>query len=171
MTVELTARNVDLTPRLETRVTSALKKLMRVLDDAAAAHVILSAEKHRYRTEIVLTWRDRQFTGTAETTDLTSSVRQALARLERQTLKQKEKFTTRRRVNKKTAKTIRTEPVPGEPQIIKTPRYEVKPLTPDEAAQLLQTSEEGFLVFRDAESQRVAVIYKRADGNFGLIEP
>lgn len=171
MTVEVTGRNIDITPRIENRVTAALQKLMRVLDDSATAHVILSAEKHRYKTEIVLTWRDHQFTGTAETTDLTTSVRQALARLERQTLKQKEKFATRRRVNKKTAKAITVEPAAREPQIIKTSRYEVKPLTPEEAAQLLMMSKDDFLVFRDAESRRVAVIYKRQDGHFGLIEP
>lgn len=94
MTVEVTGRNIDVTPRIENRVTTALRKLMRVLDDSASAHVILSAEKHRYKTEIVLTWRDHHFTGTAETTDLSRSLRQALARLERQTLKQKEKFAT-----------------------------------------------------------------------------
>lgn len=171
MTVEVTGRNIEVTPRIENRVTTALRKLMRVLDDSASAHVILSAEKHRYKTEIILTWRDRQFTGTAETTDLTRAVRQALTRLERQTLKQKEKFTARRRVNKKTAKAITVEPIMSGPRIIKMSRYEVKPLTPEEAAQLLLTSTDDFLVFRDAERDRVAVIYKRQDGHLGLIEP
>jgi len=171
MNLELTTRNVTLTPTIEKRLRRALEKLGRVLDDAAKVHVILGAEKHRFLTEILVTWRDHQFTGTAETEDIYSSVTEAIDRILRQTLKQKEKFTARRRATRKLVKTVPTESPAPEVRIIRTPRYSVKPLTPDEAAELLLKSNDHFLVFRNSETDRVAVLYKRSDGHLGLIEP
>jgi putative sigma-54 modulation protein len=171
MNLELTTRNVELTPTIEKRLRRALEKLSRVLDDAAKVHVILGAEKHRFLTEVLVIWRDRQFTGTAEADDLHSSVTEAIDRLLRQTLKQKEKFAARRRMTRKLVKTLPAESPAPEVRIIRTPRYSVKPLTPDEAADLLLKSSDHFLVFRNSETERVAVLYKRNDGHLGLIEP
>ena len=63
------------------------------------------------------------------------------------------------------------EPTPVGPRIIKTRRYAIKPLAEEEAAQSLAGEENSFLVFRNAETEKIAVIYKRKDGNYGLIEP
>ncbi len=171
MNLELTTRNVTLTPAIEKRLRRALEKLGRVLDDAAKIHVILGAEKHRFLTEILVTWRDHQLTGTAETEDVYSSVTEAIDRILRQTLKQKEKFTARRRATRKLVKILPVESPASEVRIIRTPRYSVKPLTPDEAAELLLKSSDHFLVFRNSETDRVAVLYRRSDGHLGLIEP
>lgn len=57
------------------------------------------------------------------------------------------------------------------PRIIRTSRYRVKPMTPEEAALEVDGSRDAFLVFRNSTSQRVSVVYRRPDGNFGLIEP
>jgi putative sigma-54 modulation protein len=173
MFLELTGRNVEITPRVEKQIKKLMSKLDRLLDDSAKAHVILSAEKHRHRTEIVLTWRDHSFTGVAETSDLETSVNQAIEKIHRQTLKQKEKFTARRRSARKTPEVAGSPEEAGatEPRIIRSRLSAVKPLTSEEAAlHLLQTGDH-FLVFRDAERDRVAVIYKRKDGHYGLIEP
>lgn len=171
MNLELTTRNVELTLTIEKRLRRALEKLQRVLDDSATVHVILDAEKHRFLTEILVSWRDRQFTGTAEADDLYSSVAEAIERIRRQTLKQKEKFVARRRATRKLVKALPSESPASEVRIIRTPRYSVKPLTPDEAAELLLASNDHFLVFRNSETERVAVLYKRTDGHLGLIEP
>ena len=63
------------------------------------------------------------------------------------------------------------EPAPAAPRIIETDRYPVKPMTAEEALLRLSEDENQFLVFRDATTERIAVLYKRKDGNFGLIEP
>jgi putative sigma-54 modulation protein len=62
-------------------------------------------------------------------------------------------------------------PEPLGARIVVSNGYEVKPVTVDEATMLLEEQDENFLVFRNAEHQRVSVIYKRKDGNYGLIEP
>jgi putative sigma-54 modulation protein len=172
MTFELTGRNVDITPQVEKRIKKAMTKLDRFLDGSASTHIILSAEKHRHRAEIIINWHDHNLTGAAETSELYTSVSQAIDKIHRQALKLKEKFTTRRRLSRRVPKGLLVEEVTtAEPRIIRSPRYAVKPLTPDEAAVHLSHMDEHFLVFRDAESNRIGVIYKRKDGNYGLIEP
>jgi putative sigma-54 modulation protein len=62
-------------------------------------------------------------------------------------------------------------PAPSAPRIVGARKYAVKPLSAEEAAMQLASEENQFLVFRNAENQRVSVIYKRKDGNYGLIQP
>jgi putative sigma-54 modulation protein len=173
MLLELTGRNLDITPRVEKRIKKLVSKLDKLLDDSASAHIILSTEKHRHRTEFVLTWRNHNFTGIAETADLDTSVTQAIEKIHRQTLKQKEKFAARRRSARKAVVrgALPEEVGTAELRIIRTSPGSVKPLTLEEAALHLSQTGDHFLVFRDAERDRVAVMYKRKDGHYGLIEP
>jgi putative sigma-54 modulation protein len=173
MLLELTGRNVAITPRVGKQIKKLVSKVDRLLDDSASAHIILSTEKHRHRTEIVITWRDHSFMGVAETADLDTSLTQAVDKIHRQALKQKEKFAARRRTARKTAPlaTAPEEVGVAEPRIIRSPLSTVKPLTLEEAALYLSQTDDHFLVFRDAERDRVSVIYKRKDGHYGLIEP
>ncbi len=172
MRFELTGRNVSITPTIERRVKRLLAKLKRLLDDSANAHAIISVEKHRHRAEIVVNWHDKIFTGVAETPEIYTCVAQAIEKLERQVLRQKEKFAARRRLARRKSRIIpAAERLNAEPRIIRSVRYAIKPMTPEEAAVTLNRDDDRFLVFRDFESDRIAVLYKRADGHFGLIEP
>jgi putative sigma-54 modulation protein len=63
------------------------------------------------------------------------------------------------------------EATPSPPRIIAARRYPVKPMTAEEAALRLSSEPDQFVVFRDADTDRLGVLYKRKDGNFGLIEP
>lgn len=172
MRLELTARNVKITPAVERRVRASLAKLGKLLDDSASAHVILSAEKHRRRTEIVINWRDKIFTGVVETPEVYTSLAQAIEKIERQTLRQKEKFAARRREARRSSRAVAMPEGPRpEPRIVRTPRYAIKSMNHEDAASALQASDHQFLVFRDPETERVAVLYKQSNGNFGLIEP
>jgi putative sigma-54 modulation protein len=177
MDFEFTGRHIQITPAIEHQARKELEKLDRVLDSAPTrAHIILSSEKHRKCAEIVLYWRDNVFTGVAENNDIIQSIAAAAAKVEKQVIRLKEKFNTRKR-QRASAKEV--APVPGgvieaappAPRIIPARRYRVKPMMPEEAAVLLEDSGDQFLVFRDAETNRVGVLYKRKDGNYGLIEP
>ena len=177
MEFEFTGRHVEITPAIERLARKELQKLTRVLDSAPMrAHVILSSEKHRQRSEIVVYWRDSVFTGVAENSDLKLSVATAASKVERQVLRLKDKFHAKKRGR---ASAGEVAPVPGgileaappAPRIIPARRYRVKPMTPEEAAILLTDSGDQFTVFRDAETDRVGVLYRRTDGNYGLIEP
>src|SRR5438132_6298592 len=98
MDFEFTGRHIEITPAVERMVRKELGKLDRVLDSAPIrAHVIVSAEKHRKRTEIVVYWRDIVFTAVGENTDVAQSVSVAAARVQKQALKLKEKFHAKKR--------------------------------------------------------------------------
>lgn len=177
MEFEFTGRHIEITPAIEKLAQRELKKLDRVLDSAPMrAHVILSAEKHRKCAEIIVYWRDTVFTGIGENNDLSHSLSVAANKVEKQVLKLKEKFQTRKR-GRRPVKEVAPLPggeiaaAPPPPRIIPERRYRVKPMTPEEAALLLADSDDIFQVFRDAETNKVGVLYKRADNNFGLIEP
>jgi putative sigma-54 modulation protein len=177
MEFEFTGRHVEITPKLEQLTQKELQKLDKVLDSAPMrAHVILSAEKHRKRTEIIVYWRDTVFTGVAENSDFNQSIIAAAGKVEKQALKLKEKFNTKKR-HRASVKEVAVAlepglpPAPPAPRIIQARRYKVKPMTQEEAALLLTDSDDLFIVFRDAETTKVGVLYKRTDDNFGLIEP
>ncbi len=177
MEFEFTGRHIDIPPTVEQLVRKELRKLDRVLDSAPMrAHVTVSTEKHRKRTEIVVYWRDNVFTAVGEDADLTQSVTAAASKVQKQGLRLKEKFHAKKR-GRQPAREVAPVPggtieaAPNAPRIIAQRRYRVKPMTPEEAAIILADSEDQFIVFRDAETNRVGVLYGRTDGNFGLIEP
>ena len=103
------------------------------------------------------------------------SLSQSIDKIEKQVLKLKNKIIDKSHKAKK-AGTIAdaataVAPAPNGPRIIKTRRYAVKPMTAEEAAMQLDGDPLGFLVFRNADNERVSVLYSRKDGNYGLIEP
>jgi putative sigma-54 modulation protein len=177
MEFEFTGRHLNITPAVEKLVQKELGKLDRLLDSAPIrTHVTVSAEKHRKRTEIVLYWRDNVFTAVGENSDLSQSVVTAASRVHKQVLRLKEKFQTRKK-GRLSLKQVAPVPggaipaAPNAPRIIPARRYRIKPMTQEEAAILLADSADQFIVFRDAETNKIGVLYKRVDENFGLIEP
>ena len=181
MRYEFTGRHITVTPALRKHAREHLDKLDKILDSAPMrAHIILDVEKHRQNAEIVLFWRDHTFKSVESTKDMYDSITKAAAKIEKQIFKLKDRFATSKRTKLPTSEaavTMAPPPAaerggaPRMPRIVRTRRYAVKPMTPDEAAVQLAGGDEQFVVFRDAESNRTGVLYRRKDGNYGLIEP
>jgi putative sigma-54 modulation protein len=188
MRYEFTGRHITVTPALKKHTREHLDKLDKILDSAPMmAHVILDVEKHRQTAEIVLTWRDHTFKAAASTKDMYDSITQASDKIETQIFRLKDRFAKSKRgklpMGTAAATIAPARPAkpaeaaaasnngPESPRIVRTRRYTVKPMTPEEAASEIAASREQFVVFRDAETNRTGVIYKRKDGHFGLIEP
>lgn len=177
MEFEFTGRHVEITPAIERLARKELEKLDRILDSAPMrAHVILTSEKYRQCTEIILYWRDLVFAGQAENSDLTQSISAAAGRVQKQVLRLKEKFKAKKRKRGSVRAVVPEAAAAASveagtaPRIIPARSYRVKPMTPEEAATLVKDSPDQFIVFRDAETNKVGVLYKRKDRNFGLIE-
>jgi putative sigma-54 modulation protein len=179
MNIEFTGRKIEITPALRRFTEGKLKKLERLLDGIVEAHVVLRVEKHRQDAEMIVHSRHATLSGSESTDDLYASISGVIDKLERQAKKHKEKFSWGKKKVRGVA-TIRTAvdqeaapalPGPREGRVIRSRRYAVKPMSVDEAVLQVQSSESSFIVFRDASNQRVNVLYKRHDGNFGLIEP
>jgi putative sigma-54 modulation protein len=99
----------------------------------------------------------------------------AMAKIEKQALKLKKKIIERKQGGRRPAAVAPQpdglEATPRPPRILAARRYSVKPMTAEEAALRLSGESDQFVVFRDADTDRLGVLYKRKDGNYGLIEP
>lgn len=176
MEFEYTGRHVDVTPMLRRHVEEHFSKLDHIFNDTTArAHVIIEVEKNRHMGEILLHWRGETLTARDVNADMYQALTRAISKIEKQAVKLKKKLIDR----KQGAQSLSTlAPDNGQvetPQltgrIINARRYTIKPMTAEEAALSLSGDANQFLVFRDSETNRIGVIYKRKDGNYGLIEP
>jgi putative sigma-54 modulation protein len=154
-------------------IAKRLSRLERLLNDAAVSAIItLSKEKYRHRTEIAVhTKGDHVLRGNGEGNAWAISIRQATAKIEQQAQTLKGKWDGRKR--KAAPRVVR--PTPGEgpttPRIVKNTRYSIKPMSIEDAALRVDGKSEAFVVFRNAETDAVSILYRRKDGNLGLIEP
>ncbi len=174
MKVEYTGRQIEVTPAIQEFTEEHLKKIRKILGEMIEVHVILTVEKYRHSAEINLKSRTFKINGIEETHDMYASINAVLEKIERQALKHKGKKIDKKRKSTTTAQAARAEAAAGNSearQVIRSTSFEAKPMTVEEAVQEVDTSNSEFIVFRNAESERVSVVYRRRDGNFGLIEP
>lgn len=177
MEFEYTGRHIDVTPAIRAHVEDHFQKLEHIFNDSTArAHVIIEVEKNRQIGEVLVHWREHTLTATDTNADMYQALTRAIAKIEKQALKLKKKIIDRKQGAKSVGAVApqpdgNLEASPAGPRIIAARRYSVKPMTAEEAAMQLSGQADQFLVFRDADTQRIGVIYKRKDGNFGLIEP
>jgi ribosome hibernation promoting factor len=175
MKFEYTGRHLEVTPALRSHVESHFDKINHLFDgNNSKAHVIIEVEKGRHRSEIVVNWRKEILTANTTLPDMYQSLTKTIDKIEKQASRLKKKITDKQHKAIKVA-TVPTDgdvsPEPTSPQIIETKRYSVKPMTAEEAVIRLNDGENQFLVFRNADNDRISVIYKRQDGNYGLIQP
>ena len=176
MKFEYTGRHIDVTPALRNHVEEHFGKLNHLFDgDGASAHVIIEVEKNRNRSEIIVNWRREVLTANTTNSDMYQSLTQTITKIGKQALKLKNKITDKQHRAKKVGTIAPVEeiiePAPASPRIVQSNSYAVKPLTEEEAVLNLDAEENQFLVFRNADDERISVIYKRRDGNYGLIKP
>ena len=178
MKFEYTGRHVEVSPAIRRHVEDHFKKLDHIFngDSTLNTHVIIDVEKNRQIGEIVVNWRDHRLTAKDINADIYMALTRAMAKIEKQALKLKKKIIHRKQGAQSVARVAPSpdgvvEATPRPPRIIPARRYAVKPMTAEEASLRLSGEPDQFLVFRDADTQRLGVIYKRKDGNYGLIEP
>ena len=176
MRVDITARHTELTAPLRQLIIKRIGRLDRVLNDAGmSAVVIVTKEKYRHRTEIAVHARgDRVLRGNGEANAWPLSVRDAVDRIEQQATKLKGKRDERKRKSSE-SRVVRPpaaerSSAPGT-RVIRARRYAVKPMSVEDAALRIEDVSETFVVFRNSETEAISILYRRTDGNLGLIEP
>jgi putative sigma-54 modulation protein len=174
MRLDITGRHVEITPPVRQLLAKRLARLERMLNDAAVSAIItLTKEKYRLRTEIVVhTKGDHLLRGNGEGNALPLSVRMATEKIEQQAQKLKGKWAGRKRKGAGSRVPAPTREAAG-PRIVRATRYAVKPMSVEDAALRVDGDSGGetFIVFRNAETDAVSILYRRKDGNLGLIEP
>jgi putative sigma-54 modulation protein len=172
MRLDITGRHVEITPPVRQLITKRLSRLERLLNDAAVSAIItLTKEKYRLRTEIAVhTKGDHVLRGNGEGNAWAISIRQATEKIEQQAQTLKGKWDGRKR---KAAPRVVTPPpeAPATPRIVRATRYPVKPMSLEDAALRVDGAGDSFVVFRNADTDAVSILYRRKDGNLGLIEP
>ena len=176
MQIDYTGRQMEVSADLRQYTEERLGKLTRLLRDRYSVHVILTAERHLRIVEITLKFRDHTLVSVGETADARSSVNSALDKLERQAVRLLERRRTRKRRPKPTSAILlnilgRERVDHEEHRVLETERMPIKPQAVEEAIESLDESKSGLVVFRNLETERVNIIYRRSDGNLALVEP
>lgn len=186
MKIDITGRQIEVTPALRDFAEEKLGKLERLLLEPLEAHVVLSITKHRHVAEIHVKSRTVVLSGTEETGDLYASIGEVVDKLERQALKHKEKVRDHkhRPALRDVAAAIEAEAadegktsdeaadaVIPMPRIVHSRGYRVRPMSAEDAVMELEASDDELLVYREAQSERIQVLYRQKDGNYGLIDP
>jgi putative sigma-54 modulation protein len=178
MQIEYTGRQTEVSKELRQLAERKLRKLARVLPRITHVHVVLAAGKHRQTAEVTIQSSHLTLTATEESSDMAASLSTVMDKLARQVERRVGKLRERKRRTPARAtalwagagETPREAP-DGQPRLIRSRRFVAKPMTVEEAVLEVEASADGLLVFRDATTRRMSVLFKRKDGHLGLIEP
>jgi putative sigma-54 modulation protein len=178
MQTSVTFKNIDPSDHLKSYVSDKLNRFDKYLYNPAEANVVLSVEKFRHIAEINISGDRLNVNGKEETEDMYSAIDITLDKLEKQIKKNKDKFHDRRSGKGKSKSNPDMSAMPPsttmdedvEKQVMVKP-IEYKPMHVDEAIMQMDLMNGNFLVFTNARSEKVNVIYRRKDGHYGLIQP
>jgi len=179
MQTSVTFKNLDPSDHLKAYVQNKLNKLDKLLDNPAEANVVLSVEKIRHIAEIKVTGDRLNINCREKTNDMYSSIDMAMDKLEAQIKKSKQKIKNHRsgsRIDYKETQSL-NEAVSGlqteektEPQI-RVQTIDFKPMDIEEASMQIELVPDNFIVFTNSRTDQVNVLYRRKDGDLGLIQP
>lgn len=175
MQTTVTFKHIDPSEHLKAYVSDKLDRFDKYLDNPAEANVVLTVEKFRHIAEINIAGDKLTIIASEETNDMYAAIDMALDKLEKQIKKSKQKIRERRSAskNRNRSKLEETDILPDEDaeRQIKIRNIEYKPMDIEEAALQMDLIEDNFLVFSNARSDRVNVLYRCKDGHYGLIQP
>ena len=177
MRLQVKGKNVEVSDSIREYAQRKLGKLERQLDDPTRVELELAVERNpsisaNHVAEATIWTKGPILRAREASADHRASIDQLVDKLERQVKRYREKRRSRRGAG------TAGEPIPddaipieNEPQIVKAKQFAVKPMSPEEAVLQLELVGHDFFVFQNAETMDVNVVYRRRDGNFGLIEP
>ncbi len=173
MVVHFTARQMDLTPEIKAACEKRLKSLEKLLGEVIEVDLILSVEKYRYKVEIHIKTKGARLVVTEETHDLMNSLNLAFENMEKKVKKEKEKWREKKRRRGRERKQFPAlaESEVDRRRIIRSENYSAKPMPLEEAVLLFDLEKKDVFLFRKPGTEKWAVIYRRKDGHYGLIEP
>lgn len=177
MEITVTFRHLESTDALRDYAQEKVSRIKKYVGTPAEVAVVLSLEKRRHTAEITLNTDGITINAKEVTEDMYSSIDLAVDKLERQVKKHKEKIKDHK-PGAQRERTARYNILSSQPdeqtvrgRIIKTESVFIKPMSIDEAIMQIDVMNSDFMIFTNAETQKVTVIYRRRDGNLGLIEP
>ena len=169
----ISGRNIDVTEGLKSAIQEKIGKLERYFTPDTEVHVTLSVEKERQKIEITIPMKGNIVRAEQTSDDMYVSIDLVEEIIERQLRKYKNKIVDRQQAAASLSKAFVEEEIEDDDEIkiIRSKRFAMKPMDPEEACVQMELLGHDFYVFRNAISDEVNVVYKRKDHTFGLIEP
>jgi putative sigma-54 modulation protein len=178
MQITTTFRHMEPSDALKTYAEEKLEKIKKYIDEPILGQVFLTVEKIRHSAEITITAKGVTIKAAEETNDMYSAIDAVLDKIERQLRRYKERLKEHNpsevvRERKVVKSIVEAESIEQrkEPVVIRTKTFSIKPMSVEEAVMQMDLLHKDFLVFTDAGTENINVIYRRKDGNYGLIEP
>ena len=169
----ITGRNIDVTEGLKKAIYEKIGKLERYFTPATEIHVTLSVEKDRQKIEVTIPVKGSIIRSEQVSSDMYVSIDLVEEIIERQLKRYKTKLVDQKQSAASFSEAYIEEEAddPEEIKIVRSKRFAVKPMDPEEACVQMELLGHSFFVFRNSETDEVSVVYKRKGNTYGLIEP
>lgn len=178
MNIEFVGRGYRLDDGVRQFAQEKLDKVSKFLEEPVEVRITLEVEKHRQIADVHIAHRLGIVQAKEEAGDMYDALNTAVDKAEKQARRSRKKLTGRKRRNDSIHHQWPLEVVErsslgggGEKKIVRSTQLQIKPMSIDEAALHLESSKNDFVVFRDATTDKVHVLYKRKDDHYGLIAP
>lgn len=173
MNLVISGRNIDITEGLRSAVEEKIGKLERYFSPSTEVNVTLSTEKSRQKIEVTIPMKGSIIRAEQTSSDMYVAIDLVEEIIERQLRKYKNKLIDKEQAAAHLSKDFLEEDAydDEEIEIIRTKRFAMKPMDPEEACVQMELLGHNFFVFRNAETEEVNVVYKRKGNTYGLIEP
>ena len=177
MQITTTFRHLEPSDALKSYAEEKLERIKKYIDEPIIAQVFMTVEKIRHCAEVTLTAKGITIKASEETNDMYAAVDAVVDKIERQLRRYKERIkehkpaeTVGRQVRKSVVEAESIEQR-RTPVVIRTKTFSIKPMSVEEAVMQMDLLHKDFLVFTDSTTDTINVIYRRKDGDYGLIEP
>jgi ribosome hibernation promoting factor len=178
MQITTTFRHLDPSDALKSYAEEKLERVNKYIDEPVVAQVFMTVEKIRHCAEVTLTAKGITIKASEETNDMYSAIDAVVDKIERQLRRYKERIKDHKPTSESLDRQVKKSIVAAEsidqqlePVVIRSKTFSIKPMSVDEAVMQMDLLHNDFLVFTDAITDSISVIYRRKDGNYGLIEP
>ena len=173
MNLVISGKNLDITEGLRSAIEEKIGKLERYFTDTTEVHVTLSTEKNRQKIEITIPMKGSIIRAEEVSSDMYVSIDLVEEVIERQLRKYKNKIVDKQQAAANFQKEYidRDYEEDDEVKIIRTKKFGIKPMYPEDACVQMELLGHNFFVFFNAETEQVNVVYKRKGNTYGLIEP
>lgn len=172
MQLNITFKNIDSTDALKDYASKRLSKLDKYIDRPTEVHAVLSVEKRRHTADVTMTADGIVINAVEISEDMYSSIDMVIDKLERQVKKYKEKIQGKK-VPTRTQFEADASAAGSEnkPRVIRESNYFIEPMSVEEAILQIDMSKNEFIIFMNTDTNQINLIYKRRDGDLGLVEP
>ena len=173
MNVSYTARGFECTDQIKKYTEEKLHKIVS-LDQLIDVTLNLELARGRFKAEMLVHNRNARFAAIESTSDVFKSINAVIDKIQKQVKKHKAKLINRKRLAPARGTKLRENMTTGErmvaPRVFRARKQDIKPMSQEEALMQIDNAKEPFLLFRDTGSDRIKILFRRKDGNYGIID-